>query len=99
MRMKHTVAAWPQTNTLGELYSRLPRHLHKRIPNPSQAPFNDGLTLVDLARWRQEDRTAALLRKYDEYEGQADSQLLMNLEFPEGSFDILDWRWNLYTYH
>lgn len=77
-------------------------HMEHTVAGVQEIPiymdgFNSGVLLIDLDRFRKEDRARSLVANY--YRLMANTtdfadQNVMNVEFPKGKWDELDWRWN-----
>lgn len=98
MRMAHALAAAPEgtgvvlgLRVLAQV--REPALLPRLAGLDDEAQFNAGVLLFDLTRYKAEiGRVEALVNNTA---GFMVDQTVLNLAFPSGSRDLLDWRWNL----
>jgi len=101
MPMKSAMAAaldvkWVTWRTAYEqLLDAVDSSLLRAIPDLGARTLNAGVLVFDLERWRSDDLTSKLEAWVTRAWGVKAVQLALNLEFLNGAFDVLDWRWNV----
>lgn len=95
-QMNSSLAAGLDRKTIRTVYGEFCPTLDAHVNGESML-FNDGVLLLDLARWRSEDVSGALTEMARTVEGATScDQLMLNIEFQgrRGGFDRLDPEWN-----
>lgn len=92
--MTHVIAAAKALDaTFGGWYFLQAPALMRSGRDPHSHYFNTGVQLIELDRWKVHHIASDLEALQLSYP-QADEQFLENLRFPEGSYQVLDCRWN-----
>mmetsp|Transcript_99982 Transcript_99982/g.158253 ORF Transcript_99982/g.158253 Transcript_99982/m.158253 type:complete len:374 (-) Transcript_99982:166-1287(-) len=96
MPMQHALAAVREATTFQDLWGKWYPDLEKQVPDAKQhSIFNDGVMILDLEQWREQDIVQDLTNWALQSSASVDDQLLLNLEFQVAkNFDELPEEWN-----